>query len=169
MTPSPSISGTVECSGASAEGCAWLSSGGVSRWPGAERGGRVPDLPMSGTHPSEPPPDSRQGSFLGSCATERSECRIAGRVPWCASCMMNANDSGGDSRQCRSMSVQVRRGVVGGQEDGREAINIMSLNKRSSHLLLQNSFVFARNSAIRTSAPTACIAPMNALDDCPVV
>lgn len=48
------------------------------------------------------------------------------------------------------LSVQVRRGVrVGLSGDYR--------------------FVFARNMAMVTVAPAACIAAMNAADDCPVV
>ena len=62
----------------------------------------------------EPPPCSRQGSSCGSCATERSEGRIAGRVAWCTSCMGNANNSGGGSRQCCSHERSGAQGSEGG-------------------------------------------------------
>ena len=44
----------------------------------------------------------------------RAEC--AGSAAWCVSCVVNTNNSGGDSRQCCSMSIQVRRGARAGKK-----------------------------------------------------
>ena len=107
MQPSSSPSVTVESSGASAKGSAWQSRGGGAS---AAHVASVCVMRASRSLWHEPPHDSHLGSSFGSCATERSACGWTERAAWCASCMLNANDSGGDSRQCRSMSVLVRRG-----------------------------------------------------------